>query len=210
MREKKKLDPVELAALPTGAYRAEFRTRAVIPGGAGPCGAAADPPSLKLPPPDSYWCGEAEAFGGSKRARSGLCRVMGRPVDSWEQRAARTLTTGAEWCRTSANNARHSSSRSGKFQARRINYQAALFSSRMVVRCWRNRRWSHEMPVSALNLGAQLRRGDWLPSRPGAEGSVGSGSRSVAASSRARWASIRVKKQSTTFCRGSCRAVGRE
>ena len=50
--------------------------------------------------PKAYrWCGYAEALGGSKRARRGLCRVMGRPLDSWAQRAAKTLTTGAEWYR---------------------------------------------------------------------------------------------------------------
>ncbi len=51
-------------------------------------------------PKDYRWCGYAEALGGSKRARRGLCRVMGRALDSWEQRAARSLTTGAEWYRS--------------------------------------------------------------------------------------------------------------
>ena len=51
-------------------------------------------------PKDYRWCGYAEALGGSRRARRGLCRVMERPLDSWEERAAKALTTGAEWYRT--------------------------------------------------------------------------------------------------------------
>jgi REP element-mobilizing transposase RayT len=35
-------------------------------------------------PKDYRWCGYAEAMGGSKRARRGLCRVLGVPIDSWE------------------------------------------------------------------------------------------------------------------------------
>ncbi|NNJ43725.1 MAG: chemotaxis protein CheW [Akkermansiaceae bacterium] len=34
-------------------------------------------------PKDYRFCGYAEAVGGSKRARRGLCRVMGKPLDSW-------------------------------------------------------------------------------------------------------------------------------
>ena len=32
------------------------------------------------------WTGYGEASGGSKRARRGLCRVMGAPMDSWEEK----------------------------------------------------------------------------------------------------------------------------
>jgi putative transposase len=34
-------------------------------------------------PKDYRWCGYAEAVGGSKQARRGLCQVMGKPMDSW-------------------------------------------------------------------------------------------------------------------------------
>jgi len=34
-------------------------------------------------PVDYRWCGYAEAMGGSKRARVGLCRVLGVAMDSW-------------------------------------------------------------------------------------------------------------------------------
>ena len=34
-------------------------------------------------PKDYRWCGYAEAMGGSKRARVGLCRVLGVAMDSW-------------------------------------------------------------------------------------------------------------------------------
>ena len=34
-------------------------------------------------PKDYRWCGYAEAVGGSKQARRGLCRVMEKPLDSW-------------------------------------------------------------------------------------------------------------------------------
>ena len=37
-------------------------------------------------PKDYRWTGYGEATGGSKRARRGLCRVMGEPMDSWEER----------------------------------------------------------------------------------------------------------------------------
>ena len=36
-------------------------------------------------PKDYRWCGYGEAMGGSKRARRGLCKVVERPVDSWEE-----------------------------------------------------------------------------------------------------------------------------
>jgi putative transposase len=36
-------------------------------------------------PKDYRWCGYAESVGGSKRARRGLCRVMGKPLDSWAE-----------------------------------------------------------------------------------------------------------------------------
>ena len=35
-------------------------------------------------PKDYRWCGYGEAMGGSRCARRGLCKVVGRPVDSWE------------------------------------------------------------------------------------------------------------------------------
>ena len=35
--------------------------------------------------PKNYrWCGYADAMSGSKQARRGLCRVMEKPLDSWE------------------------------------------------------------------------------------------------------------------------------
>ena len=34
-------------------------------------------------PKDYRWCGYAEAMGGSKQARRGLCQVMEKPLDSW-------------------------------------------------------------------------------------------------------------------------------
>ena len=36
-------------------------------------------------PKDYRWCGYAEAMGGSKRARIGLCRVLGVAMDSWDK-----------------------------------------------------------------------------------------------------------------------------
>ena len=36
-------------------------------------------------PKDYRWCGYAEAMGGSKRARVGLCRVLGVAMDSWRE-----------------------------------------------------------------------------------------------------------------------------
>jgi len=36
-------------------------------------------------PKDYRWSGYGEAVGGSKRARRGLCRVMGKPLDSWAE-----------------------------------------------------------------------------------------------------------------------------
>ena len=35
-------------------------------------------------PGDYRWCGYAEALGGSKRVRRGLCRAIGWPIDHWE------------------------------------------------------------------------------------------------------------------------------
>lgn len=53
-------------------------------------------------PKDYRWCGYGEAVGGSKRARRGLCRVMERPLDSWNEGPVKkrkgSLTT-AEWYR---------------------------------------------------------------------------------------------------------------
>jgi len=34
-------------------------------------------------PKDYRWCGYAEAVAGVREAKRGLCRVMGKPVDSW-------------------------------------------------------------------------------------------------------------------------------
>lgn len=50
-------------------------------------------------PKDYRWCGYAEAVAGSKRARRGLCRVLGRPLDSWNERPAKASLTAAEWYR---------------------------------------------------------------------------------------------------------------
>jgi REP element-mobilizing transposase RayT len=53
-------------------------------------------------PKDYRWCGYAEAVAGSKRARRGLCRVMDRPLDSWNEKAvkgAASSLTAAEWFR---------------------------------------------------------------------------------------------------------------
>lgn len=36
-------------------------------------------------PMDYRWCGYGEAVGGSRRARRGLCWVMGKPLDSWPE-----------------------------------------------------------------------------------------------------------------------------
>jgi putative transposase len=36
-------------------------------------------------PKDYRWCGYAEAMGGSKRARRGICRVLEMSLDSWEK-----------------------------------------------------------------------------------------------------------------------------
>ena len=50
--------------------------------------------------PEEYrWCGYAEALGGSKRMRRGLCRVVGWPIDNWElpgKRAGRKEKAGGE------------------------------------------------------------------------------------------------------------------
>jgi len=38
--------------------------------------------------PSEYdWCGYGEAKGGSRRAKRGICKVLGLPQDSWESRA---------------------------------------------------------------------------------------------------------------------------
>lgn len=53
-------------------------------------------------PKDYRWSGYAEAVAGSKRARRGLCRVMERPLDSWNEPPVNkhkgSLTAG-EWYR---------------------------------------------------------------------------------------------------------------
>ena len=53
-------------------------------------------------PKDYRWCGYAEAVAGSKRARRGLCRVLERPLDSWEEKPVKgsaASLTAAEWYR---------------------------------------------------------------------------------------------------------------
>jgi hypothetical protein len=50
-------------------------------------------------PKDYRWCGYAEAVAGSKRARRGLCRVLDRPLDSWEGKPTKSDLTAAEWYR---------------------------------------------------------------------------------------------------------------
>ena len=50
-------------------------------------------------PKDYRWCGYAEAVANSKRARRGLCRVMERPLDSWDERPGSACPTTAEWYR---------------------------------------------------------------------------------------------------------------
>ena len=41
----------------------------------------------------------AEAVAGSKRARRGLCRVLERSLDSWDEKSTRSDLTAAEWYR---------------------------------------------------------------------------------------------------------------
>ncbi|MCH7229173.1 transposase, partial [Haloferula sp. A504] len=50
-------------------------------------------------PKDYRWCGYAEAVAGSKRARRGLCRVLDRPLDSWEEQPTKSDLTAACWYR---------------------------------------------------------------------------------------------------------------
>ena len=53
-------------------------------------------------PEDYRWCGYAEALGGSKRMRRGLCRAIGWPIDNWEtpgKRAGRREKSGSEFYR---------------------------------------------------------------------------------------------------------------
>ncbi|MFT6181109.1 MAG: REP element-mobilizing transposase RayT [Akkermansiaceae bacterium] len=48
-------------------------------------------------PKDYRWCGYAEAMGGSKRGRVGICRVLGVAMDSWNKgglEAYRSLLLG--------------------------------------------------------------------------------------------------------------------
>ena len=40
-------------------------------------------------PKDYRWCGYANAVGGSRHARRGLCMVMGKPQDSWRENGSR-------------------------------------------------------------------------------------------------------------------------
>lgn len=49
-------------------------------------------------PKDYRWCGYGEAMGGSKRARRGLCRVLDRPIDSWNELPKKS----AEGCGTAS------------------------------------------------------------------------------------------------------------
>ena len=39
-------------------------------------------------PKDYRWCGYAEALGGSRRAKRGLCKAIGKPVDGWQDAGA--------------------------------------------------------------------------------------------------------------------------
>ncbi|GAA5481797.1 hypothetical protein Hsar01_01008 [Haloferula sargassicola] len=50
-------------------------------------------------PKDYRWCGYAEAVAGSKRARRGVCRLLERPLDSWDVRPAKADLTACEWYR---------------------------------------------------------------------------------------------------------------
>ena len=50
-------------------------------------------------PKDYRWCGYAESVAGSKRARRGMCRVMERPLDSWEVKPGKACLTAAGWYR---------------------------------------------------------------------------------------------------------------
>ena len=53
-------------------------------------------------PKDYRWCGYAEAVAGSKRARRGLCRVMERALDSWNEKPVKKSKgslTAAQWYR---------------------------------------------------------------------------------------------------------------
>jgi hypothetical protein len=50
-------------------------------------------------PKDYRWCGYAESVAGSKRARRGLCRVMERPIDSWNEKPGDACLTAAGWYR---------------------------------------------------------------------------------------------------------------
>jgi hypothetical protein len=45
-------------------------------------------------PADYPWCGYAEAIAGKRHAQRGLCRIMQKPVDSWDtHQVAQTYTT---------------------------------------------------------------------------------------------------------------------
>jgi hypothetical protein len=50
-------------------------------------------------PKDYRWCGYAEAVAGSKRARRGLCRVLDRPLDSWDEPPTPSDLTASGWYR---------------------------------------------------------------------------------------------------------------
>ena len=50
-------------------------------------------------PKDYRWCGYAESVAGSKRARRGLCRIMDRPIDSWNMKSGEACLTAADWYR---------------------------------------------------------------------------------------------------------------
>ena len=54
-------------------------------------------------PKDYRWCGYAESVAGSKRARRGLCRVMERTLDSWNEKPVKKAQgsfTAAAWYRS--------------------------------------------------------------------------------------------------------------
>ncbi len=50
-------------------------------------------------PKDYRWCGYAEAVAGSKRARRGLCRLLERALDSWEEKPTKSDLTASGWYR---------------------------------------------------------------------------------------------------------------
>lgn len=54
---------------------------------------------LVADPKDYRWCGYSESVAGSKRSRRGLCRVMERPIDSWNEKPGEACLTASGWYR---------------------------------------------------------------------------------------------------------------